>query len=261
MKYVLNKIIKAKIQDNRKIIDRHYLLTLEPSTAITTPKPGQFYMLSVNNGLDPLLKRPLSVHNFLDGKLQFLYRVVGKGTDLLSSRVTGESIDILGPLGNGFTVSKTKQIILLAGGLGIAPIYYLAASIAGRKPVLIYGAGTKETLIYRDQIKNLGIETVIATDDGSYGKKGNVVTVLKKYLKDTSLPYTDHIIYTCGSEAMLKPLAEFASEHGIKIHAAMEQNMACGVGTCMGCVVKTRKGLKRVCKEGPVFNLNEIEWE
>ncbi len=243
------------------LIDNHYLITLRPKVKIKKPKPGNFFMVAVDTGLDPLLKRPFSVHRWIDNNFQLLYRVVGKGTKILSEKKPGNSLDILGPLGKGFPAPKKEnQVILVAGGLGIAPIFAMAENIKKKNPLLFYGTKTKKDVILIDEFRSLGIDPIVSTDDGSQGRRGNIVNVLKKYLARHPSPVTCYVLYACGPEIMLEALSDLASKFNIKGYFAMEQNMACGIGTCLGCVIKTRKGHKRVCKEGPVFPIEEIVW-
>jgi dihydroorotate dehydrogenase electron transfer subunit len=266
----LNRLFKASVIENREIKKDHYLLTLHPSEKIRQPEPGNFFMLSVDSGLDPLLKRPFSIHRRIGSDFQVLYRVVGRGTGLLSRRKPGDLLDVTGPLGNKFPVTKTQdKIFLIAGGVGIAPIFSLAEKLKKNKPLLFYGAMTKEELLCIDELKSLGIEPVISTDDGSSGKKGNIVNVLRNFLASDSvgaihespLHLTRYSLYACGPKPMLIALSQLAVKYDFKGYMALEQNMACGLGTCLGCVVNTKKGYKRVCKEGPVFKIEEIVWE
>lgn len=219
-------------------------------------------MLSVDSSLDPLLKRPFSIYRWLGPDFQILYRIVGKGTDILSRRKPDDILEVIGPLGKGFPVPKsTDKIILVAGGLGIAPLFSLAEKLKKIKPLLFYGARTKEELLCIDELKSLGIEPVIATDDGTLGYKGVITDIFKKFLTQNSKLKTQNYLYACGPEPMLKALTLLAKEHGLKGSMALEQNMACGLGTCLGCVVNTKDGYKRVCKEGPVFKIEDIVWE
>lgn len=269
----MSRLFQATVTENKEIIKNHHLLTLHPSEKIQKPKPGNFFMLSVNRGLDPLLKRPFSIHRSINGDIQFLYRVVGKGTGILSIKKPGDLIEVLGPLGNSFTVnSKQKNIILIAGGLGIAPIFSLAESLvqplsqskkgrSNNKLILFYGARTKDEMLYNNELSSFGFKTVIATDDGTAGKKGNIINIFKRYMMNSSLPAKNCSIYACGPEAMLKSLSTIIHKQKLKGFAALEQNMACGLGTCLGCVVNTKHGYKRVCKEGPVFPIEDILWD
>lgn len=225
------------------------------------PEPGNFFMLSVDRGMDPLLKRPFSVHRVLGSTFQILYRVAGKGTHILSGRKEGDVLDVVGPLGNSFPSPRTgDRIILVAGGLGIAPIFSFAEKIKKKAPLLFYGTKTKEELLCVDELRSLGIDAVISTDNGSFGKKGTAVDALKKYISRQP-SNTRHCIYACGPAPMLKSLSHAAKKYGFKGHVALEQHMACGIGTCLGCVVNTVVGYKKVCKEGPVFPVEKIIWE
>jgi dihydroorotate dehydrogenase electron transfer subunit len=271
----LNRVFKASVIENKQLIKNHFLITLRPSEKINKPTPGTFFMLSVNSSLDPLLKRPFSIHRWLDGDFQLLYRVAGKGTHILSGKKQGNILEAIGPLGRGFSVKKTQNtIILVAGGLGIAPIFALAESCVrqrktkaslltreGDKVLFFYGARTKKEVLCLQSLKSLGIEPILSTDDGTLGKKGNIVNVLKKYLTRHPLPIESSVLYSCGPEPMLKSLSAFAGKNNLKGYAALEQSMACGIGTCLGCVVNTSNGYKRVCKEGPVFPMEEIVWD
>jgi len=219
-------------------------------------------MLSVDRSHDPLLKRPLSIHYIKEDSLQFLYRVQGRGTSILSMKKEGDVLELLGPLGNSFPIQKKrKKIMLAAGGIGIAPIYYLAYTVRRKGPVLFYGARDEHGLVLLKEIEKMNIDLRIATDDGSIGKKGNVVDLITEYLGNHKVSAGDCVIHACGPEPMLRALAALGNEYGIPCYAALESHMACGVGTCLGCVVRTKSGFKRVCKEGPVFNLNDIDWD
>jgi dihydroorotate dehydrogenase electron transfer subunit len=228
-------------------------------------------MLSIDNGYDPLLKRPFSVHRCIDNNFQILYRIVGKGTGLLSNKKPGDVIEVIGPLGNAFPVRKSmKKIILVAGGLGIAPIFALAESLfapplslqkGGNDVLLFYGSRTKDELLCANELASIGIDPIISTDDGSVGHKGNIVSVLKRYLTRNASVSTHSSLFACGPQPMLKSMAEMAAKKKLNGYAALEQNMACGLGTCLGCTVLTKTGYKRVCKEGPVFPLGDIIWE
>jgi len=258
----LSRSFKATVKENRKIADNHFLLTLQPSGNAQKPKPGNFYMLSVNMGLDPLLKRPLSIHRITGNWLQFMYRVAGKGTNILSEKKPGETLDILGPLGNVFPVNKNPgKIILVAGGIGIAPIFSLAEKISASSPVLFYGARTKDEVFCRKELKSIGIKPVLTTDDGTLGEKGNILAPLHEYFTKHASAVSDHTVYACGPGPMLKALTAFTLKNNIKSYVALEQHMACGIGTCLGCIVNTIDGYKRVCKEGPVFEAEKIVWK
>ncbi|RJR16539.1 MAG: dihydroorotate dehydrogenase electron transfer subunit [Nitrospiraceae bacterium] len=223
-------------------------------------------MVEVEKGAGPLLKRPLSLHRWLGGDFQLLYRVAGKGTDILSRKKPGDVVEVLGPLGNGFPLKQpTGPVILVAGGIGIAPVFGLAEALTKVKnresfPLLFYGARTKEELLCLNELKSLGIDPFISTDDGTFGKKGNIVNALMKYAARQGKGIANHTLFACGPAPMLKSLSAAAVKLNLKGHIAMEQHMACGIGTCLGCVVKTIDGYRRVCREGPVFPIEDIVW-
>jgi len=218
-------------------------------------------MLSVDSSLDPLLKRPFSLHRWLGRDFQILYRTAGKATNILIKKKPGDIIDVMGPLGNGFPPAKTHdKIILVAGGVGLAPIFGLAETIKNKKPFFFLGAKTKQELLCMKELKSIGIKPVIATNDGSLGMKGTVVDALEDFLSRHSSLVTCHSLYACGPKPMLYNLSLLANKYKLKAYVALEENMACGIGACLGCVVNTKNGFKRVCKEGPVFPIDEIIW-
>lgn len=218
-------------------------------------------MLSVEICLDPLLKRPFSIHRWLGHDFQVLYRVVGKATALLKMKKTGDSLEIMGPLGNGFPPAEDKpKKILVAGGLGIAALFSLAESIINCNPVLFLGARNKKELLCMNVLRSIGIKPVVTTDDGSLGSKGMITAKVEEYLDRHSSQINDHCIYACGPKPMLKRLSVLLKRLGLQGYFALEENMACGLGACLGCVVNTSEGFKRVCKEGPVFSVEDIVW-
>ncbi len=258
----MSELFKAAVKDNKLVAENHYLLTLQPLGEVRAPEPGQFYMLSVDSSIDPLLKRPFSLHRWQDGNIQILYRVVGKATGILKGRTPGEEIEVIGPLGKGFPLEglNNKKAILVAGGIGIAPLLSLADRRSDSGPILYYGARSKDELLCLDEFRSIGIEPVISTDDGSAGQKGLITDLLENFLTSHASRVTDHCIYACGPKPMLASLAEVADEYNIMAYMALEESMACGIGTCLGCAVKTNTGYKRVCKEGPVFSSKDIVW-
>jgi dihydroorotate dehydrogenase electron transfer subunit len=248
-------------------------------------------MVQVRDGSDPLLKRPFSLFRKTPEGIQLLYRVQGKGTTLLGDLTAGASVNLLGPLGNGYPGQGTTSAlatappsvpdaapVIIAGGIGIASVFPLIEAMAGRATVL-YGARTSDDLLLLDELKGLSGEFHLCTDDGSRGEKGNVLDLLKRIVPSGagSLP----VIYACGPKPMLRAVSGFAVSRGIKAYLSLEEHMACGIGACLGCVVKIKakaaevKGpeeekqgqaaakdgtYQRVCMEGPVFNAEDIIW-
>lgn len=218
-------------------------------------------MLSVNRSADPLLRRPFSLHRQLGQDFQILYKVLGKLTNILKDKKPLDTLEIMGPLGNGFPIIGTKtKTVLVAGGLGIAPIFSLAETITGKNPLFFLGAKSKEEALCINGLKSIGIDPIVSTDDGTLGQKGLIINVLRKFLAHQSSVIRHYCLYACGPKPMLKELSLLTKKFKLKGYIALEENMACGIGACLSCVVNTKKGFKRVCKEGPVFPIEEIVW-
>jgi len=231
-------------------------------------QPGQFLHVRTSPAdaclLDPLLRRPFSVYkvDLAGGVLSVLYDVVGRGTKMLSQRRRGESIDVLGPVGHGFSILEgLKSAWLVAGGMGIAPLVFLAhrLSDSGVRSVALIGARTKERILGEDELAALGVEVYLATDDGSVGYAGPVTDLLGELLECSSAEG----VFAVGPEPMLRKVAELTCSRKIPCQMSLESRMACGVGACLGCVVRVRSSdgmpqYKRVCVDGPVFDAREL---
>jgi dihydroorotate dehydrogenase electron transfer subunit len=263
----LSRAFRAEIKENLPLNANHNLLSLINLDPMDEPCPGQFYMLQVNRGFDPLLKRAFSLFRRTGDGFQILYRIKGKGTALLRQMKKGSVIEILGPLGNGFPLPAPEENpLIIAGGVGIASVFSLAETLPKR--AVIYGARVHEELFMAGDLEKILEEAgdpdavhgvVLCTDDGSCGIKGTVADVLHDFLRQ-GIGSGRPVIYACGPRPMLKEIARIASSHNIKTYVSLEEHMACGIGACLGCVTKTKAGYERVCKEGPVFDASEIEW-
>jgi len=256
--------IRSKIVFNKKIGYEYYKMRIHSPQIARSAYPGQFVHLICGNATNALLRRPFSFHRIDQDTFEVLYRIIGVGTKLLAKRKKNDTIDILGPLGNGFNVNGSKKkkpkAILVAGGMGVAPLFALAECLRGKQDVLaLIGARNKKELICCDEFKRLGAEVKIATDDGSCGHRGFVTELLEKRLL-SRVNLESLAIYTCGPKPMLRELARLSRNFGVVSYGSLEENMACGVGACLGCAVDTTSGYRRVCKDGPVFNLWEIIW-
>lgn len=252
------KQVLAPIISNTEVMPGVHLLWLEAPTIASKAKPGQFVM--VRCGEDSLLPRPLSVHQ-VDGKrLALLFNVVGKGTQWLSRRKAEDAVDMFGPLGNGFSIQpKTKKLLLVAGGIGIAPLYFLASSASreGYSIKIILGAQTKAQL-YPQRLMPSEIKSVSATENGTTGQKGMVTDLIPQHVD-----WADQV-FACGPMSMYLDMAHKKRElklQGKPVQVSLEIMMGCGRGVCYGCTIKTRQGLKKVCQDGPVFDLNDILWD
>ncbi|MEW6570248.1 MAG: dihydroorotate dehydrogenase electron transfer subunit [Nitrospirota bacterium] len=256
----MSKLFRAEVVSNLTLNDKNNLLTLKPLEKVLKPEPGQFYMIEVSHTYDPLLKRPFSYLRRRVAELQFLYAVRGRGTSLMKKFKEGMVINMIGPLGRGYPrPRKDCMPLLVAGGTGIAPIFSLAEELP-RKAYILHGAKCRDELILMDELMGLGMESFLCTDDGSFGVKGTVADALYDFLMHKASPSNHYVIFACGPRQMLEAVARVASEKGIRGYASLEENMACGFGACLGCAVKTIHGYKRVCKEGPVFPIEDIVW-
>ncbi len=263
------KQLKARILENKKLSQDFYKMRIKSLYLARNIKPGQFIEVRCSESLDPLLRRPFSVHRILKDSIEILYEVLGKGTKALSQRKSGELLDVIGPLGSRFTLNTKRyplNAILTAGGIGIAPLVALAEESAkrGNKTYVIIGAKTRSRILCETEITPRGCDLMVSTEDGSKGYKGLATDVLKDLLSTlNSKPPT--IIYACGPTAMLKTVAHIAKERKISCQVLLEEYMACGIGVCLGCPVKVKNGTsgyeyKMVCKDGPVFNAREVIW-
>ena len=236
-----------KIKNNINIAKNVYEMTLEGNTSAIT-KAGQFVNILIE-GL--YLRRPISVCDYDSNSLTLVYKVVGKGTEVLSKMQEGE-LDVLVGLGNGYDTSNSGQRpMLIGGGVGVPPMYNLCKKLIaeGKKPVVILGFNCKDEIFYEEEFKKLGVDVYVTTVNGEYGIKGFVTDALK------NLDYT--YFYTCGPEPMLKAVYNTTKTSG---QFSFEERMGCGFGACMGCSCKTKYGNKRICKDGPVLVKEEIIW-
>ncbi len=247
----------ASIISNSEIMPGVYLIWLD-SPQIATAQPGQFIMVRCEG--ETLLRRPLSIHQLTDetggAKLALLFNVVGKGTHWLSQRKDGDKLDLLGPLGNGYAVHPSSHnLLLLAGGIGIAPLCFLAqrAASQGQSVRLLLGAATASQL-YPGHLLPPQTELVTATEDGTAGKKGMITDLMPDFIG-----WADQV-FACGPTPMYRTMAA-RNLKTKSAHLSLEMRMGCGLGVCFSCTLKTKSGLKQVCKDGPVFDLDDILWD
>ena len=255
----------AKIVDHKEVASEHYKMTVSSSYISQNAMPGQFVLIRCGNELDPLLRRPLSINRVNKNEKTFdlLYKVKGKGTEILSKLQIGELADIIGPLGNSYTIDTSKQVaIMVGGGYGIVPLLLLADELKGKIKAIYSLIGTKNEscLFCEREFKDIGVQVSVTTEDGSYGRKGMVTDVLLELLSSKLSPAHTQI-FACGPHEMLKYIAEISAQKGISCQISMEEKMACGLGGCLGCAVKIKSGYKMVCKDGPIFDAKEIIWQ
>ncbi|TYB31645.1 MAG: dihydroorotate dehydrogenase electron transfer subunit [Candidatus Mcinerneyibacterium aminivorans] len=251
------KINDVKILKNRKIAkDIYKMVVYSPAMAKET-KPGQFYEIKVSDTYDPILRRPISIGLVEKDLLIFYYKVVGKGTGLMSKFEKDEFINILGPLGETFPINKDKNALIIGGGIGIAPLIYLSEylKLNNNRVKFLAGFHSQKDIYIEDLYSILTPGDIkVFTDNGSTGMKGFPTDNLEEIIGDYD------IVYTCGPEIMMKRANKIATERNIPIFHSLEEIMGCGVGVCMGCAVDTVDGYKLVCKDGPVFNGRNLKW-
>lgn len=267
---------KSMIIANTEVSPGYYRMRLTAPAEMLTSRPGQFIMVKVRNAIDPLLRRPFGIFDlgmtpaeFSGGSeqpyLEMLYRVVGKGTATLAALHHGDHLDVLAPLGQGFDQGNpAEEKILVGGGVGLAPLYYLAKELVAKSRVRLFiGGKTKEDILCVTEFERLGVETYVATDDGTLGASGLVTEVMERHLAEVNGAKT---LFACGPMPMLKAVAEIARRNQIPCQVSLEAYMACGMGACLGCVVKGREHAENrpdyrcVCKDGPVFDFRELQW-
>jgi dihydroorotate dehydrogenase electron transfer subunit len=255
----MKQLKDLKITSVEYLHPRFVLIKLKSDEALPEIKPGQFVEVKVEGSASTFLRRPISI-NYVDkenSEIWLLVQLVGDGTRAMARLNEGDSLNVLFPLGNGFAAPKKgEKVLLVGGGVGVAPLleYGKALKEAGAKPVFLLGARTKADLMQLDLFGKYG-DVYITTEDGSEGEKGFVTqhSVLTKESFDR--------ISTCGPKPMMVAVARFAKANSIPCEVSLENMMACGLGACLCCVEKTVKGNVCVCKEGPVFNINDLAWQ
>ena len=278
------KDIKAKILSNKKAGHAYYKMTLDAPYIARMAKPGQFVQIKCSDFLEPFLRRPFSIHRVKGeprttsfarvrgrgsrvNEIEILYEVVGKGTEILAGKKVGDFVNILGPLGTGFSLPRAHapnpepRAIIISGGIGAAPLVYLAEELKKNniKTIVLIGAKTKDVILCEKDFKNITREVYVSTDDGTYGCHGFVSRLFHNILK-TSESRFETIVYVCGPHGMLRCIAEICRERGFECQVSLEEKMACGIGVCLGCACKTKEGYKTVCTQGPVFQSSYVDW-
>ena len=267
----------SMILSNVEISPGYWRIRVTAPPEFSTATPGQFVMVNVSAAIDPLLRRPLAIFDVgitppaQSGAVpqvffEMLYRVVGKGTAMLSTRHESDILDILGPLGSGFNQGPPEEEkLLVGGGIGLAPLYLLARELVKTKsPVRLFAGGrTHDDILCSNAFERLGVECYTATEDGSLGEQGLVTEALKRRLEALQ---SQARIYACGPDGMLHAVAKIAAHYAIPCQVSLEAYMACGVGACLGCVTPGKNhsvetpDFRCVCTEGPVFESSDLKW-
>lgn len=236
------------VKENRALTDSVFLMKLEGDTSSITA-PGQFINISLDGFY---LRRPISICDYDDKEITIIYKTVGDGTLAMSRLAAGAELDVLCGLGNGFNVAKCgEKPVLIGGGVGIPPLYNLCKKLIslGKNVTVILGFNTNSEIFYKDEFSALGADLIVTTVDGSCGVKG--------FVTDALINIDYDYFYTCGPMPMFRAIEKTASAGG---QYSFEERMGCGFGACMGCSCKTKYGNKRICKDGPVLDREEIVW-
>lgn len=258
------KIEHSQVVAQEVLTGGYRVLVLDSSAVSAKARPGQFIHLRVPRLRGTVLRRPFSVFKADDGRVSILYKSVGLGTEAMTGVVPGDRVDILGPLGNGFPMNQAGTTpALVAGGYGVAPLWFLARTIAAAGIVFVGGA-TGEDVLCVEEFEKLGWDVRVATEDGSAGSQGLVTRILDEWLgaqDEATVPE----FYACGPDGMLKEVGTRAIDRDARAWLSLDKHMGCGVGACLACVQRIRRDGQeqwgRVCKDGPVFESREIVWE
>jgi dihydroorotate dehydrogenase electron transfer subunit len=250
----------------RRSWDDYILLRLEAPDLAAEARPGQFLMVRVGETLDPLLRRPISLHAREGGALEIFFQVAGRGTALLARKKEGETLDILGPLGRGFDLAadfRGRRAVLVGGGRGIAPLFFLGRELRAKRAEVkvLYGGKSLKDLPVRDKFAGDGLDLACATDDGSFGHPGFVTGLLEAEIRRR----VPDVMFVCGPDPMMRAAAAIARARRIPAQISLESMMGCGFGACWGCVKRITRGdggrWRKICEDGPVFSADEILWE
>ena len=283
-------ILENEILKNENISQNYFKITLNLFENSILPLPGQFYTIRCSNNTDPFLRRPFSLHRLVQTRnsvqMKILYRVIGKGTEWLSKRQKGEVLDMIGPLGNGFIIEDdVKEVVLVARGIGIAPLYALGEAFFTRNRRvnihILIGARLEERIFYEGECKKIG-EVFLYTDNGSKGFHGRAPDLLLHLLEKKRLPET-FSLYACGPPRMYRDLASLSERFKFHGQVALEEHMGCGFGACLSCAcplkpqfIKKNIQWKKpalqwsedgllayslICKDGPIYDLQEVDWD
>lgn len=254
---------KTTVVRVEQFTDQHFRITLEAPHLAKHARPGQFVMIRTGRGKDPLLRRPFSIHQTsTNNTIQIYFKVVGRGTDILARVRDGENISVFGPLGRGYKIVKDAPAVLVGGGLGIAPLLFLAKEISRQKKsadedLILLGARDKSEIEpLMNDFQKFGLRVLTATDDGSLGHHGFITELLQQH----DLP-ANTVVYSCGPEPMMAGVSAICKQHGYACQVSVESVMACGMGACLGCTRPAKNGTyTHVCIHGPVYNAEELVW-
>jgi len=248
----------GKVLEHRDIGNGYHFLALALPEIAGAARPGQFVHVRIPTLERSALRRPFSIFNAEDGRLELLYKTVGRGTLALNDIRVGDEVSVLGPLGHGFPERCAGKALLVGGGFGVAPLYFLARRLKDAE--LFVGGRTAADILALDRFAALGVKVSVATNDGSMGVKGLVTDPLDDRLAELRTAGEKFELFACGPDPMLKAVAMRATGTGSKGWISMDRHMVCGVGACYACIQKTVRGNSRCCIEGPIFAAEDLIW-
>lgn len=256
----------TEIVSNRQLTPDTWLMELKSPDIASDAKPGQFIMVRVRQSLSPLLRRPFSICGIRGETILVLYRIVGEGTRLMTGAEKGDRVAVLGPLGRGFSMPGKKEMVLLVGGgIGVAPLFFLSQVLSGHDLSFMAGFPTADEIVTPEQVGLPPVDLFIATDDGSRGHGGFVTELLEQHIEAHEDSTSSLRILSCGPQNMLRKVAALAMKRGVPCEVSLESHMACGLGACQGCAVtaseRNRRPYYHVCQDGPVFPAEAVHWE
>lgn len=248
------------VVSNQKLCPKFWRMEIDAPVIKKQARPGQFVHIRVQDSLQPFFRRPFSIYR-AQKHIEIFYEAVGPGTKILSSKKPGDAVDVIGPVGKGFSLPPegTRQIVMIGGGIGIAPFLFLSDQLKdkGYDLLVLYGGRSGDHVYPMEEFKQNGCSVFVATDDGSQGVKGRVSELFRHVEVDPRTTF----IYTCGPNPMMAAVQAFARDNALRGEAACEEVMACALGACLGCSIKTTEGFRTVCYDGPVFDLQKVMFE
>ncbi len=275
-------LVSGTLLRNHQVAPSYHKMRIRTPIPYGNIEPGQFLMVRISDQPFPLLRRPFSIHSMAafskdeGSDIEILYKIVGRGTNLMSTWKRGKRLDILGPLGNSFSLPTTTGTqFLVAGGIGVAGLYALSQRMKanGHTCFVFIGAKTREHVLCVDEFEGLGADVYVATEDGGMGFRGMITDMVVSFLRNRPAPSQ---FFACGPVDMLQAVAHIAKSQSVPCQVSLEAMMACGLGACLGCVIRTKGSpiarskkafgegggipYKRVCSEGPVFDSEEVDW-
>ncbi len=258
------KLLKGEVKIIQKISPIIYRMTIGSEYITKNAAPGQFINIKCSEGINPLLRRPISICNVnrQDNTFDIVFQIKGVGTEYLSQKKVGSEVDLIAPLGTQFDISqKYKKIAVVGGGIGIFPLLFLLNERQDAERYSFLGFRNKDYIVLKDEFEKESEKLLISTDDGSEGHRGLIIDLLEQELKQNKFD----IIYTCGPTQMIKAVTQIAEKNSIKCQVSLEQRMGCGIGACLVCACKTKQGddwkYSHVCKDGPIFWSDEVVFE